>query len=158
MLLLLSHFSSVWFWSNPREGSPPGSTIPGILQARTLEWVAISFSSAWKWKVKVKSFSHVWLFSTPWTAAHQAPPSTGFSGQEYWRGLHCLLQALLHDPAIPLLCIYPPKWKVQTNMYKEMLIVTLFITAKSTERTQMYSNRWMDKQIVVYIIQLHNSI
>ena len=67
-----------------REGSPPGSTVPGILQARTLEWVAISFSNAWKWKVNVKS---VWLLATPWTAAYQAPPSMGFSRQEYWSGV-----------------------------------------------------------------------
>ena len=60
---------------DPRDGSPPGSPIPGILQVRTLEWVAISFSNAWKWNVKVKSLSHVWLLATPWTAAHQAPPS-----------------------------------------------------------------------------------
>ena len=72
---------------DPRDGSPPGSTVPGILQARTLEWVAISFSNAWKWKVKVKSLSHVWLLATPWTAAHQAPLSRGFSRQEYWTGL-----------------------------------------------------------------------
>ena len=71
---------------NPIDGSPPGSTIPGILQARTLEWVAISFSNAWKWKVKVKSFSRVRLLATPWTATHQAPPSMGFSRQEYWSG------------------------------------------------------------------------
>ena len=58
---------------DPIDGSPPGSPIPGILQARTLEWVAISFSNAWKWKVKVKSLSHVWLLVTPWTAAYQAP-------------------------------------------------------------------------------------
>ena len=64
---------------DPTDGSPPGSPVPGILQARTLEWVAISFSSAWKWKVKVKSLSRVRLFETPWTAAHQAPPSLGFS-------------------------------------------------------------------------------
>ena len=69
---------------NPIDGSPPGSTIPGILQARTLEWVAISFSSAWKWKVKVKSLSCVRLFATPWTEAYQAPPSLGFSRKEYW--------------------------------------------------------------------------
>ena len=71
----------------PIEGSPPGSAVPRILQARTLEWVAISFSNAWKWKVKVKSLSHVQLFATPWTAAHQAPPSMGFSRQEYWSGV-----------------------------------------------------------------------
>ena len=63
-----------------------GSAIPVILQARTLEWVAISFSNAWKWKVKVKSLNCIWLFTTPW-AAHQAPPSMGFSRQEYWSGV-----------------------------------------------------------------------
>ena len=63
---------------DPTDGSPPGSPIPGILQARTLEWVAISFSNAWKWKVKVKWLSHVPLLATPWTAAFQAPPSMGF--------------------------------------------------------------------------------
>ena len=68
---------------NPIDGSPPGSAVPGILQARTLEWVAISFSNAWKGKVKVKSLSHVQLLATPWTAAYQAPPAMGFSRQEY---------------------------------------------------------------------------
>ena len=69
------------------DGSQPGSPVPGILQARTLEWVAISFSNALKWKVKVKSLSRVRLLATPWTAAYQAPPSTGFSRQEYWSGV-----------------------------------------------------------------------
>ena len=72
---------------NPMDGSPPGSSIPGILQARTLEWVAISFSNVWKWKGKVKSLSCVWLFTTPWTAAYQALSPLGFSRQEYWSGL-----------------------------------------------------------------------
>ena len=72
---------------DPIDGSPPGSSVPGILQARTLEWVAISFSNAWKWKVKVKSLSRAQLLATPWTAAHQAPPSMGFSRQEYWSGV-----------------------------------------------------------------------
>ena len=72
---------------DPIDGSPPGSAVPGILQARTLDWVAISFSNAWKWKVKGKSLSRVRLFATPWTAAHQAPPSVGFSRQEYWSGV-----------------------------------------------------------------------
>ena len=75
---------------NPIDGSPPGSPVPGILQARTLEWVAISFSNAWKGKVKVKFLSCVRLFATPWTAAFQAPPSMGFSRQQYWSGCHCL--------------------------------------------------------------------
>ena len=72
---------------DPRDGSPPGSPVPGTLPARTLEWVAISFSNAWKWKVKVKPLSHVWLLATPWTAAHQAPLSMGFSRQEYRSGV-----------------------------------------------------------------------
>ena len=72
---------------DPIDGSPPGSPVPGILQARTLEWAAISFSNAWKWKMKVKSLSHVQLLVTPWTAAYQAPPSMGFSRQEYWSGV-----------------------------------------------------------------------
>ena len=72
---------------DPRDGSPPGSPVPGLLQARTLQWVAISFSNAWKWKVKVKSFSHIRLLATPRTAAYQAPPSMGSSSQEYWSGV-----------------------------------------------------------------------
>ena len=72
---------------DPRDGSPSGSPVPGILQARILEWVGICFSNAWKWKVKVKSLSRVQLLATPWTAAYQAPPSMGFSRQEYWSGV-----------------------------------------------------------------------
>ena len=72
---------------DPIDGSPPGSPIPGIVQAGILEWVAISFSKAWKWKVKVKSLSHVRLLATPWTVAYQAPPSMGFARQEYWSGV-----------------------------------------------------------------------
>ena len=72
---------------DPIDGSPQGPAVPGILQARTLEWAAISSSNAWKWKVKVKSLSRVWLLAIPWTAAYQAPPSMEFSRQEYWSGL-----------------------------------------------------------------------
>ena len=72
---------------DPIDGSPQGSPVPEILQARTLEWVAISFSNAWKLKVKVKLLSRVQLLATPWTAAYQAPPSMGFSRQEYWSGV-----------------------------------------------------------------------
>ena len=72
---------------DPVDGSPTGSSVPGVLQARTLEWIAISFSNAWKWKVKVKSLSRVRLPATPWTAVYQAPPSMGFSRQEYWSGV-----------------------------------------------------------------------
>ena len=72
---------------DPIDGSPPGSPIPGILQARTLEWVVISFSNAGKWKGKVKPLSRVRLLATLWTAAYQAPPPMGFSRQEHWSGV-----------------------------------------------------------------------
>ena len=86
LLLLLSHFSRVRL-CNPTDRSPPGSAAPGNLQTRTLEWAAISFSNAWKWKVKANSLSRVWLFTTPWAAAYQTSPSMGFSRQEYWIGV-----------------------------------------------------------------------
>ena len=79
---------------NPMDGSPPGFPVPGILQARKLEWVAISFSNAWKWKVKVKSLSCVRLFTTPWTVAYQAPLSMDFPGKSTGVGCHCLLWLL----------------------------------------------------------------
>ena len=84
---------------DPIDGSPPGSPVPGILHARTLEWVAISFSNAWKWKVKGKSLSHVRRSATPWTAAFQAPPSMGFSRQEYWS------RVPLPSPSVSLLTV-----------------------------------------------------
>ena len=98
---------------DPIDGSPPGSPIPGILQARTLEWVAIVFSNAWKWKVKGKSLSCARLFVTPWTAAYQASPSMGFSRQEYLSGVPLPSPALetrsgklrysqRHDPMKPV--------------------------------------------------------
>ena len=82
----VNRFSCVWL-CDPIDSRPPGSPVPGILQARTLEWVAISFSNARKWKVKGKSLSRVWLLATPRTAAYQAPLSMGFSRQEYWSGV-----------------------------------------------------------------------
>ena len=85
--MLLSHVKSCPTLCDPIDGSPPGSSVPGILQARTPEWAAISFSNAWRWKVKVKSLSCVQLLVAPWTIAYQAPPSMGFSRQKYWRGL-----------------------------------------------------------------------
>ena len=94
------------------DGNPPGSPVPGILQARTLEWVAISFSNAWKGKGKVKSLSHVRLFATPWSAAYQAPPSMGFSRQEYWSGVP------LPSPLSVLLCI---NWTLGLGMRPEGL-------------------------------------
>ena len=98
LLLLLSHVSCVRL-CDPIDSSPTGSSVPGILKTRILEWLAISFSSAWKWKVKVKSLSHVQLLATPWTVAYQAPPSMGFSRQEYWSGVP------LPTPLFMLACI-----------------------------------------------------
>ena len=88
---------------DPRDGSPPGSPVPGILKAVTLEWVAISFSNARKWKVKGKWLSRVQLLATPWTAAQQAPPSMGFARQECWSGCHRLLRCIGSTLAILLM-------------------------------------------------------
>ena len=128
---------------DPIDGSPPGSTVPGILQARTLEWVAISFSNAWKWKVKGKSLSPVWLFMTPRTAAHQASPPMGLSRQEYWSGVplpspNCHFTGLHSQEQGPsgitlhregkvksrfLAFAVPHKWENQ-HTYKETLLKT----------------------------------
>ena len=94
------------------DGSPPGSPIPGILKARTLKWVAISFSNAWKWKVKVKLLSRVRLLATPWTIAYQAPPSMGFSRQEYRSGVPL--------PS-PVLFIAFLNWKCTENLASSSL-------------------------------------
>ena len=97
---------------DPIDGSPSGSPVPGILQARTLEWVAISFSNAWKWKVKVKSLSRVQLFTTPWTAAHQAHPSMEFSRQEYWSGVP------LPSPLYGCITVYlPVEWHLRCFLF-----------------------------------------
>ena len=88
---------------DPVDGSPLGSSVPGILQARILEWAAISFSNEWKWKVKVKSLSHARLLATPWTSAYQALPSMGFSRQEYWSGVP-LPSPVLVAQSCPTLC------------------------------------------------------
>ena len=76
---------------DPIDGSPPGSPVPGILQARTLEWVAISFSNAGKWKVKVKTLSRVWLLATPWLQPTRLLPPWDFPGKRTGVGCHCLL-------------------------------------------------------------------
>ena len=105
---------------DPIDDSPPGSAIPGILQARTLEWVAVSFSNASKRKVKVKSLSRVRLLATPWTAAYQAPPSMGFASQEYWSGVP------LPSPHVPwhlfkrVESIHPHK-NLNTDVYSSFL-------------------------------------
>ena len=128
LLLLLSHFRRVRLCAIPMDGSPPESPIPGILQARTLEWVAIFFSNAWKWKVKVKSLSRVRLLATPWTAAHQAPPSLAFSKHEYWSGVP------LPSPIWPNLAHY-----FTANRQENVEVVTdfLFFSSKITVTVAM---------------------
>ena len=102
---------------NPINGSPPGSPVPGILQARTLERVAISFSNAWKWKVKVNSLSRGQLFATPWTVAYQAPPSMGFPRQEYWSGMPLPSPIPQHNQSYIWQThskLYPQWWKIES--------------------------------------------
>ena len=101
---------------DPIDGSPPGSPVSGILQARTLEWFVISFSNAWKWKVKVKSLSRVRPLATPWTVAYQAPPSMGFSRQEYWSGLSLPSPHRRHKPPVKKSC--PIFISVRDVLYK----------------------------------------
>ena len=116
---------------DPIVGSPPGSPVPGILQARTLEWVAISFSNAWKWEVKVKSLSRVRLLATPWTAAHQAHPSMGFSRQEYWSGVplpspdHNSRVLYVRHQKCAILTRYTLLYKIETNNHKTVLITKM---------------------------------
>ena len=119
---------------DPIDGSPPGSSVHGILQARTLEWVAISTSNAWKWKVKVKLLSHVRLLATPWTTAYQAPPSMGFSRQEYWSGVPLpspvsLLRGNIYSNHTHIVTFLPPiLFKTLTIEYFMFLLHLAFFT------------------------------
>ena len=115
---MLSHFSRVQLCVTPIDRSPSGSPVPGILQARILEWVAISFSNAWKWKVKVKSFSHVRLLATLWTAAYQAPPSMGLSRQDDWSGVPLSSLIYIYMYIYMYMCVYRlmrPWWYFSPN-------------------------------------------
>ena len=117
---------------NPVDGSPPGSPVPGILKARTLEWVVISFSNAWKWKVKVKSLSRVRLLATTWTAAYHAPPSMGFSRQEYWSGVPL--------PS-PMFAYFPNKR--QHNLKDLIVRANRKICIKTEHKTKQNRSHWM---------------
>ena len=118
---------------NPIDGSPPDFPIPGILQARTLEWVAISFSNAWKWKVKVKSLSRVRLLATQWTAAHQAPLSMGFSRQEYWSGVP--LPSPKQDSTYILSAA--SDWPLKQEILKQRSLVVPLLKVKRLEMMQV---------------------
>ena len=112
---------------DPIDGSPPGSTIPGSLQARTPEWVAISFSNAGKWKVKVKLLSRVRLLATPWTAAYQVPPSMGFSRQEYWSGVPLPSPQIGEVHIKGIISVSPDSWTIPSiNSTKFLEISGLF--------------------------------
>ena len=133
---------------DPIDGSPPGSAVPGILQARTLEWIAISFSNAGKWKVKVKSLSHVWLFVTPWTVAYQAPPSKGFSRQEHWSGLPLPSPASVWDEcncAVVWIFLalslwdWNENWPFPHRLKEESLIMKSIDAEKSFDKSSTYS-------------------
>ena len=104
---------------DPIDSSPPGSPVPGMLQARILEWAAISSSNAWKWKVKVKSLSRVRLVATPWTAAHQAPLSMGFSRQEYWSGMPLLSPLTGLTQFLLLYLLLSPAWNNLSSLFQE---------------------------------------
>jgi len=120
---------------DPIDGSPPGSSVPGILQARILECVAISFSNAWKRKTKGKSLSSVWLLATPWTAAYQAPLSMGFSRQEYWSGVP------LPSPSTTWVDSIPHLWNRQA-----FIDSLLFARLQYVLGSQMCVNEWMQIQ------------
>ena len=119
---------------DPIDGSPPGYPVRGILQARILEWVAISSSNAWKWKVKVKLLSRVCLWATPWTAAYQAPPSMGFSRQEYYSGLP------LPSPEYTLYCCIKKRPPVIYELYSYRKGIVFESTTLANCGIKLFSN------------------
>ena len=136
---------------DPIDGSPPGSPVPGILQARTLEWVATSFSNAWKWKVKVKSLSCVWLFTTSGTAAHQAPPSMGFSRQEYLSGLP--LPSAVSNTNRYLIHRYLPKTNVRLYDVKSLQMILKF-NSWGLSVDHLSTPTWISKKDEIYMTSL----
>ena len=152
LLLLLSHFSRVRL-CDPVDGSPPGSPIPGIPQARTLEWVAISFSNVWKWKVEVKSLSRVRPSATPWTSAFQAPPSMGFSRQEYWSAVplpspDCFTH-LYHTHYIMV-------WGLQAFMFTNAGVIVTWLSGWGGEMEQ-WSGRGKElKYVIPEVLEIYN--
>ena len=164
LLLLLSRFSRVRLCA-PIDGSPPGSPVPGILQARTLEWDAISFSNAWKWKVKVKLLSCVRLLATPWTAAHQAPPSMGFSRQEYWSGVP------LPPPEAHKICFFAGRKRIVSILYIMVyffrhfysktiyiLLVLLFLNQQHTRQHRASHETPEHKEAAMIMVDLSDGV
>ena len=129
---------------DPIDGSPPGSPVPGILQAGPLEWVAISFSNAWKRKVKMKSLSRVRLFATPWTAAHQAPPSMGFSRQEYWSGVSTASDSITSIWRLAGGPLSAPFWCLCQKLSLSPLYLNKTLLHKSSEWSSLVSGPWLN--------------
>ena len=133
---------------DPTDSSPAGSPVPGILQARTLEWVAISFSNAWKGKVKVKSLSRAWLFATPWTAAYQAPLSMGFSRQENWSGWPLPTEAV--NKNLPTNSPEPDGFNGKFyQTFKEDLIISFSKLFQKTEEEGTLPNSFYEASITL---------
>ena len=136
---------------DPIDGSPPGSPVPGIHQARTLKWVAISFSNAWRWKVKVKLLSRVQLFATPSTAAYLAPPSTGFSRREYWSGVPSPSLGFSLEDFKQIL----PIW-VSSLLSPESEKYTLcYVELQSTCHNVYENSSWCIMCICIYMYRMH---
>ena len=148
-IIAAESFQSCPTLRDPIDGSPPGSPVPGILQARTLEWVAISFSNAWRWKVKVKSLSRVGLLATPWTAAHQAPPPMGFARQEYWSGVPSPV------PRLTLLDLWTNwiyEWTIRTELICNRVLFVLPFCVLHLELKIREKFEWLS--ILLRIIQI----
>ena len=126
---------------DPIDGSPPDSPVPGILQTRTLEWVAIPFSNARKWKVKVKSLSCVWLLATSWTAAYQAPLSMGFSRQEYWRGVPLPSPIDMHSPLYNKSILQMITYGCENSVFQRYALNLLVVTLLPREEDHSTSPR-----------------
>ena len=147
---------------DPIDSSPPGSPVPGVLQARTLEWVAISFSNAWKWKVKVQSLSCVRLLVTPCTAAYQAPPSMGFSRQEYWSGVP--LPSPCRDAALPnlkyqLSMTFMIKAKIFATGQTALMICALILSLTALPSLTLLCSLWSFQMLLLFPWpSLHSSL
>ena len=154
------------------DGSPPGSPVPEIFQARTLAWVAIASSNAWKWKVKVKSLSCVWLLATPWTAAYQVPPSMRFLGKSTGVGCHCLLREEQcgdsckkkwkknsHMAQQSHCWAYTPKTRIERDTCTPVFIVALFTIARTWKQPRCPSaDKWIRKQWYIYTMEYYSAI
>ena len=145
---------------DPLDGSPTGSRVPGILQARTLEWGAISFSNAWKWKVKVKSLSLVRLLATPLTVAYQAPQSMGFTRQEYWSGLPLPSPNISHKhpkKKMPIMTLVKEKKKKNFSECRVSFFAFYFIkwTIAVKVNLECHKESTFKKQIIIFFTHLY---